>query len=65
MKVSKVKMSKAKYTPASQSDLGGLDVDIRDDESPELDKSNQTIWQKLAYYSCWVGFAFILAGIIW
>ena len=56
----------AKYSPASQSDKE-LNVEIRDDfdDSPGLDKSNQTIWQKLAYYSCWLGFAFILAGIIW
>ena len=57
-----------KYTKAATSEAeattttnGGTDpVDV---EYP--DKSRTTCMQKCALYSCFLGFVFILAGLIW
>ncbi len=55
-----------KYAAAAQTDAHAMELDsAKAGAAAPPDKSERTCCQKCALYSCFLGFAFILAGIIW
>ena len=51
------------YSAAPTSESGGKVEIVEAGTGP--DQVPQTPMQKCAFYTCWLGFAFIFAGCIW
>ncbi len=58
--------SKVNYAPANRDDPSTATILLDGNKAAlePLDKSNRSLWQKLAFYSCLAGFGFIVLGVV-